>query len=101
MLAAFIEQLRLFRRADQPAGQRPRLNAAVLVEFAEMRYRLLDDTTPETNATYQAPIAVSLSILLANRVAQVHAPSDHLGSERKYPRSSLHAQIASSRRLTP
>ena len=101
MLAAFIEQLRLFRRADQPAGQRPRLNAAVLVEFAEMHYRLLDDTTPDTNAAYQAPIAVSLSIFLANRVAQVHAPSDHLGSERKYPRSALHAQIAPLLSPTP
>jgi hypothetical protein len=44
---------------------------------------------------------VSLSILLANRVAQVHAPSDHLGSERKYPRLELHAQIAPLRRPTP
>ena len=101
MLAAFIEQLRLFRRADQPAGQRPRLNAAALVEFAEMHYRLLDDTTPDTKATYRAPIAVSLPILLANRVEQVHAPSDHLGSERKYPRLELHAQIAPLRRPTP
>jgi hypothetical protein len=101
MLAAVIEQLRLLGGADQPAGQRPRLNPAVLVEFAKMRHRLLDDTPPDTNAGYQAPIAVSLSILFANRVAKVHAPSDHLGSERKYPRSALHAQIAPSRRPTP
>jgi len=53
MLAAVFEQLRLLGCADQPASQRPRLNPAMLVEFAKMRHRLLDDTTPDTNAAYQ------------------------------------------------
>jgi len=37
-------------------AQRPRLKPAMLVEFAKMRHRLLDDTTPDTNAAYQAPL---------------------------------------------
>jgi hypothetical protein len=33
-------------------------------------------------------------------MAQVHAPSEQMASERKYPRSALHAQISSARQLT-
>ena len=80
--AAVIEQRRLLRRADQPARQRPRLNPAVLVKLAKMRHRLLNDATPDANAPHQTPITVDLPILLANRMAQVHAPSEP-GSQRK------------------
>jgi hypothetical protein len=52
MLAAVIEQLRLLRCPDQPASQRPRLNPAMLVDFAKMRHRLLDDTMPDTHTAY-------------------------------------------------
>jgi hypothetical protein len=55
---------------DQPSRQLPRLNPAVLVEFATLRQRLLDDTTPDANAASQAPIAVSLSVFLANRLGR-------------------------------
>jgi hypothetical protein len=43
---------------------------------------------------------VGLSVLLANRMAQIHAPSEQIVRSRKYPRSSLRAQINSSRHLT-
>jgi hypothetical protein len=38
----------------QPSGSS--LNATLLVELAKMRHRLLDDTTPDSNAAHQAPI---------------------------------------------
>ena len=76
MLAAIIEQLRLLGSADQPARKRPRLNASVLIELAKMRHRLLNDTPPDAHAAHQPPIAVNLPVLLANRVAQIHAPSE-------------------------
>jgi hypothetical protein len=101
MLAAVVKQPRLLWRSDQPACQRPRFNATVLVELAKMRHRLLDDAPPDAHAAHQTPVAVNLPVLLANRVAQIHAPSELLRSKRKYPRSSLHAQITLARRLTP
>src|SRR5258707_9512771 len=85
LLAVIIKQLRLLGIANQPARQRPRLNATVLVEFAKMRHRLLDDPTPDTNAAHQAPVAVNLPVLLANRVAQVHAPSKPPPQRKKIP----------------
>src|SRR6267154_5635145 len=51
-----------------------------------MRHRLLDDTTPDTNAAHQTPIAVNLPVLLANRVAQVHAPSEPPPQRKKIPK---------------
>ena len=84
--AAVIEQRRLLRRADQPARQRPRLNPAVLVKLAKMRHRLLNDATPDANAPHQTPIAVDLPILLANRMAQVHAPSEPVSPRKKIPK---------------
>ena len=86
MVAAVIEQRRLLRGADQSASQRPRLNAAALVQFAEMRYGLLNDAAPDANAPHQTPIAVDLPILLANRMAQVHAPSQPRPPGKKIPK---------------
>ena len=100
MFAAVVEQLRLLGGADQSASQRPRLNATVLIKLAEMRYSLLNDTASDTNAAHQPPIAVNLPVLFANRMAQVHAPSEPTASKRKYPRSALHAQIGSTSQLT-
>src|SRR5260370_33928218 len=51
-----------------------------------MRHRLLDDTTPDTNAAHQTPIAVNLPVLLANRVPQVHAPSAPPPHRKKIPK---------------
>src|SRR5438105_2150093 len=51
-----------------------------------MRHRLLDDAPPNPHAAHQAPIAVNLSILLANRVAQVHAPSEPPPQPKKIPK---------------
>ena len=83
MSAAVVEQPRLLGCADQPASQRPRLNATVLIKLAKMRHRLLNDTTPDTNAAHQPPIAVNLPVLLANRVAQIHAPSEPDGQPKE------------------
>ena len=83
-----------FRRADQPARQRARLNPPVLIELAKLRHRLLNHPPPDTNAAHQTPVAMNLAVLLANRVAQVHAPSEPTSAPRKYPRSALHAQIS-------
>ncbi|HXL85347.1 MAG TPA: hypothetical protein VN989_14680 [Casimicrobiaceae bacterium] len=73
--AAIIEQLRLFGNADQMAGQRLRLKPAVLVELAKMRDRLLNDTTTNTHAAHQTPIAMNLPGLAQRRVAQIHTPN--------------------------
>src|SRR5216684_5737503 len=100
MFAAIVEQRRLLGSTDQSARKRSCLNASVLIELAKMRHRLLDDASPDAHAAHQAPIAVNLPVLLANRVAQVHAPSEPLRGERKYPRSSLHAQITLAHRPT-
>ena len=86
MFAAVVEQLRLLGSADQPARKRSRLNAPVLIELAEMRHRLLDDAPPDTHAAHQPPIAVNLPVLLANRVAQVHAPSEPHRQRKKIPK---------------
>ncbi len=84
--AAVVEQLRLLGRADQTPRQRPRLDATVLIELAEMRHRLLNDATTNTNAAHQAPIAMNLAVLLANRVAQIHAPSKPPSQLKKIPK---------------
>ena len=76
MFAAVIEQRRFFRGADQPARQRARLDPSALVELAKLRDRLLDHPPSDTNAAHQGPIAMNLPVLLANRMAQVHAPSE-------------------------
>jgi hypothetical protein len=74
MFAAIVEQRCLLGNTDHSARKPSRLNAAMLIKLAKLRHRLLDDATPDTHAAHQAPIAVNLPILLANRVAQVHAP---------------------------
>jgi hypothetical protein len=55
--------------------QRPCFNATALVQLTKMRDGLLNDPTTHTNAANQAPIAVNLAVLLASRVAQIHAPN--------------------------
>jgi len=76
MFAPVIEQRRFFRGADQPARQRARFRPSALVELAKLRDRLLDHPSSDTNNAHQGPIAMNLPVLLANRVAQVHAPSE-------------------------
>src|SRR5262249_15623980 len=95
--AAVVEQLRVFRRPDQMPSQRPRLEAAALVEFAKMRNRLLNNPPPHPNTAHQTPITVDLPILLACRVAQIHAPNRiRVAALEKYPWSPLHAKIGLS-----
>ena len=53
--------------------KRARLNPTVLVDLAEMRHRLLNDTAPNANAAHQPPIAVNLPILAQYRVPQIHS----------------------------
>jgi hypothetical protein len=55
--------------------QRPRFKATTFIKFAEMRHRLLNDATPNPHAAHQTPIAMNLAVLLASRVAQIHAPN--------------------------
>src|SRR5262249_48176423 len=76
----------LLGRADQMAGQRPRLKPTVLIEFAEMRHGLLNDPPSNAHTAHQTPIAVDLAVLLANRVAQIHAPSQPPKSQKKIPK---------------
>src|SRR6266403_2043769 len=101
LLATIIEQLRAFGSSDQPVRQRPCLQAALLIEFAELRHRLLNDPTTNTHAAHNSPIAMNLAVFAYRGVAQIHAPeSIRLAASRKYPRLALHAQIPASRRLT-
>jgi hypothetical protein len=86
MFAAVVEQWRLLGSTDQSTRKCSRLNASVLIELAKMRHRLLDDAPPDAHATHQAPIAVNLTVLLANRVAQVHAPSQPPPRRKKIPK---------------
>ena len=55
--------------------QRLRLNTTTFIEFAEMRHRLLNDATTNSNAAHQTPIAMDLAVFRASRVAQIHALS--------------------------
>src|SRR4029077_5356745 len=52
LLATIIEQLRALGSSDQPVRQRPCLQAALLIEFAELRHRLLNDPTTNTHAAH-------------------------------------------------
>src|ERR1019366_5053732 len=101
LLATIVEQLRALGTANQQVSQRPCLNATVLIEFAELRHRLLNDPTSNTHAAHKAPIAMNLPIFPYRGVAQIHAPeSIRLVASRKYPRLALHAKIPASHRLT-
>jgi len=57
-------------------AKRARLDPSARVELAKLRHRLLDHAPSNTNAAHQTPIAMDFPILPANRVAQVHAPSE-------------------------
>jgi hypothetical protein len=50
-----------------------RVNWTMFIKLAKVRDRLLDHPPPDPNAAHQAPIAMNLPVLLANRMAQVHA----------------------------
>src|ERR1700693_5516376 len=58
MFASVGEQHRLLRGADQPSRKCPCLNPSMLIELAELRHRLLNDASADTNAAHEAPIAV-------------------------------------------
>jgi len=79
--AAVVEQLRLLWLPDHMPRQHPRRDPALLVELAKVRHRLLDHPLADTHAAHQAPGAVRLAVLLANRMAQVHAPAQSSSSE--------------------
>jgi hypothetical protein len=83
---AVIEQPRLLRGSDQPVRQCPRFDPPMLVKLAEMRHRLLNHTPADAHAAHQAPITVDLAVLLANHVAQVHAPSEPRPRPKKIPK---------------
>ena len=95
MAGAVLEQRRLLRCADQSARQRARFEAAAFVEFAEMRNRLLDHSPPHPDAAHQRPVAMDLAVLLASRVAQVHAPS------KSRPPAKEMAMVATTRPIRP
>ena len=76
MSAVVVEQRRFFRDADQSARKRARFHPPALVELAEVRHCLLDHAPSNAHTAHQAPITMNLAVLLANRMAQVHAPSE-------------------------
>ena len=96
VFAAIIEQRRLFRGADQPTRKRAR---------SIRRDRLLDHPPSNANAAHQAPITMNLPILLANRMAQVHAPSEPItgraqGRHYTLKSASLATQLLDPTRIT-
>ena len=82
MFTAIVKKLRAFGSADQMLRQRPRFDAAPLIEFAEMRHGLLNDATTHTNAAHQPPIAVNLPVLPKRRVPQIHGAESNLTRRR-------------------
>ncbi len=72
--------------ADQPTRQRPRFNPSALVKFPELRHRLLDNPPADAYAAHQTPITADLPVLLANRMAQIHAPSKPAPPLKKMPK---------------
>jgi len=48
----------------------------VFVELAKVRHGLLYHPSADAHAAHQVPIAVDLAVILANRMAQVHAPPE-------------------------
>src|SRR6185503_2431052 len=100
VLAAITEKLRLLGRSDQPPPQCPRFHAPLIIELAEMRHRLLNDTPTNANAAHEAPITMRLPVLAYRRAAQIHgAESNRLAAARKGPRLALHAKIHSPQPL--
>jgi hypothetical protein len=75
MFAAVVKKLRAFGCADEMPRQRPRFEATTFIEFAEMRYSLLNDATTNPHAAHQPPIAVNLPVLANCRMPQIHAPN--------------------------
>src|SRR5204863_8809902 len=86
LLAAVLEKLRLVGSANQPMRQRPRLHPPLLIELAKMGHCLLNDATTHTNTANKTPIAVNLPVLLANRMAQIHVPSEPTVPLKKIPK---------------
>jgi hypothetical protein len=83
---AIVEQLGLSRSSDQITRERARLNASVLIEFAKLCHRLLNDAPTDTHALYQPPVSADPPVFLANRVAQIHAPSGPDVGSKKIPK---------------
>jgi hypothetical protein len=69
--------LSLLGIADQPTRNGTGFNAAMFVKLSEMRHRLLNDAPANAHAANKAPIAMNLPVLLANRMAQIHAPNQN------------------------
>lgn len=81
------EQLPLLRLTDQMARQRPGLESTVLIELPQFRHGLLKDAPTDADDAHQAPVAMSLAVLLAGRIAQVHGPlSKPSGTQKKTPK---------------
>ena len=95
VVAIVVEQWRLLGCADQRPRNSPRLEAALLVQFAKMGNRLLNHAPPDAHAAHQRPVTMDLAVLLACRVAQIHAANhNRLARFPKGPWSSLHAKSA-------
>src|SRR5438105_12230674 len=61
------------RVASDAARERLRASPAIRIEFAQLRHRLLHDLAAVTHRTNQLPVHMRLAVLLASRMAQVHA----------------------------
>ncbi len=66
------EEGELFPPAGDRAGQGLRPRAALRIEFAQVRHRLLHDLAPDAHRADQPPVRVDLAILPARGVAQIH-----------------------------
>src|SRR5271169_6904915 len=82
-LAAVVKQPGLLGSTDQAACQRPRHQPTALIEFAELRYRLLNDPPPDADAAHQTPVTMDLAVFLAGRVAQIHCTRSQPTSPQK------------------
>src|SRR6516164_639964 len=84
--AAVIKQWRPLGNANQMSCQCPCCHTALFIQCTEMRNHLLNHTPTNADAAHKAPIAMNLPILLANRVAQIHAPSEPIAPHNKIPK---------------
>src|SRR5258708_29048224 len=67
--------------------ERACFKAAMLIEFTELRYSLLNDSSTHPHAAHQRPVPMNLAILLAGRVAQVHGVlSEPTITQKKIPK---------------
>lgn len=56
-------------RVSAVSVARLRLKPATLIDFTEVRHRLLNDPPPDEHAAHHALVAMDLATILANHIA--------------------------------